>query len=522
MKGVFTMKKRIFCLCALLALTASCALAQNTYVFPYEGMRYTQQDGETVLTQTNLGEHEELIASLGTTADAILASYMAAGIVMEVIPDEGGQIAVSFADAGDFADAGSIADLSDARRDAFLAQYADSGLYESCEWTKTDPLCVRMTSSAMYGSMPVYTLRYATLNLGRVCLLTQTVVGRVPSHEDDERMERVLAGIRFLSSVTEPTPSPTPIPTATPEPTAAPTPGVATVIKSEGGMTVEGVPAYTGTAELTITGTVGASEEVTVRVDDRTLGRATARKDGTFSLRVTLPEEGDLTLAVMTETAEQMLSVRYEKPAASLTITEPESDTFTGESVTLKGVTEPDATVYVEGDGFKTNVKAGRTGAFTAKITFASAGTRTFTVTAKADGFTSTSLDVTLTRELSQKEWIAAFRMKVIEPDYDDMAANPQKYAGKQFIERGKVMEFTDYDGSPCALVCTENPGKGVWTEPIWVILDKDAGLQVEDIITFYLVGEGLTLPADGAYYRNGIATAEAPVARAEYYTADK
>ena len=49
------MKKRILCLCALLMLTVSCALAQNTYVFPYEGIRYTQQDGETVLTQTNLG-----------------------------------------------------------------------------------------------------------------------------------------------------------------------------------------------------------------------------------------------------------------------------------------------------------------------------------------------------------------------------------------------------------------------------------------------------------------------------------
>ena len=522
MKGVFTMKKRIFCLCALLMLTASCALAQNTYVFPYEGMRYTQQDGETVLTQTNLGEHEKLIASLGTTADAILASYMAAGIVMEVIPDEGGQIAVSFADAGDFADAGSIADLSDARRDAFLAQYADSGLYESCEWTKTDPLCVRMTSSAMYGSMPVYTLRYATLNLGRVCLLTQTVVGRVPSHEDDERMERVLAGIRFLSSVTEPTPSPTPIPTATPEPTAAPTPGVATVIKSEGGMTVEGVPAYTGTAELTITGTVGASEEVTVRVDDRTLGCATARKDGTFSLRVTLPEEGDLTLAVMTDTAERMLSVRYEKPAARLEITGPEEDVFTGEAVTIKGETEPEATVYIEGDGIKTNVKASRTGAFTARVTFASTGTRTLIVTAKADGFADSSVSVTLTRELTRKEWIAAFRMKMIELDYSDMEANPQKYAGKQFIERGKVMEFTDYDGSPCALVCTENPGKGVWTHPIWVILDKDAEVAVEDILTFYLLGEGLSLPADSAYYKAGVVTGEAPVARAEYYMTDK
>ena len=516
------MKKRILCLCALLMLTVSCALAQNTYVFPYEGIRYTQQDGETVLTQTNLGEHAALIESLGTTPDAILASYMASGIVMEVIPESGGQIAVSFADAGAFAEEESLDALSDERREAFLAQYADSGLYETCEWTRTDPLCVRMTSSAMYGSMPVYTLRYATLHLGRVCLLTQTVVGRVPSREDDEKMEGVLTGIRFLSNVTEPTPTPTPAPTPTPEPTAVPTPGVAEVIKAEGEMTVEGVPAFTGEAALEITGTVGASEEVTVRVGDKTLGRVTAKKDGAYSIRVTLPEEGDLTLAVMTDTAERMFSVRYEKPVARLTITEPESDTFTGESVTLKGVTEPDATVYVEGDGFKTNVKAGRTGAFTAKITFASAGTRTFTVTAKADGFASTSLDVTLTRDLSQKEWIAAFRMKVIEPDYDDMAANPQKYAGKQFIERGKVMGFTDYDGSPCALVCTENPGKGVWTEPIWVILDKDAGLQVEDIITFYLVGEGLTLPADGAYYRNGIATAEAPVARAEYYTADK
>ena len=49
------MKKRIFCLFVLLMLAASCALAQSTYVFPYEGIRYTQGSGETVLTQTNLG-----------------------------------------------------------------------------------------------------------------------------------------------------------------------------------------------------------------------------------------------------------------------------------------------------------------------------------------------------------------------------------------------------------------------------------------------------------------------------------
>ena len=77
------------------------ALAQTaTYVFPYEGFRYTQREDETVLTQTNLGEHEALLKSLGTSSEAVLASYVASGIVMEVIPDDGGQIAVSVTDAG--------------------------------------------------------------------------------------------------------------------------------------------------------------------------------------------------------------------------------------------------------------------------------------------------------------------------------------------------------------------------------------------------------------------------------------
>ena len=91
----------IFAIC----LGGACALAQEaTYVFPYEGFRYTQNENETVLTQTNLDEHEALISSLGTTQEAILASYMASGIVMEVIPENGGQIAISVADAGAFAD----------------------------------------------------------------------------------------------------------------------------------------------------------------------------------------------------------------------------------------------------------------------------------------------------------------------------------------------------------------------------------------------------------------------------------
>lgn len=504
-------------LAASLALGAQGALAQETtYVFPYEGFRYTQKANETVLTQTNLHEHEELIEALGTTSEAILASYIASGIVMEVIPDDGGQIAVGVTDAGEFADVKDMSELDDERLAAFENQFAESGLYESCELTGTEPVCVRLTSSAMYASMPVYTLRYATLHLGRLYMITQTIVGRAPEAADDERMAQVLSGMKLLSSVTAPTPSPTPTPAPTPTATPAPTPGVAEVIASEGEMTVEGVPAYTTDANISITGKTEPTAAVRVAVGDKTLGKATAKKDGTFSLNVKLPEQGDLVLAVMTDTAEAMLSVRYEMPAAQIEITEPAEPVFTGESVTLRGKTEPEATVYITGGDMNTNVHSDKRGNFSIRVNMKDEGTQTYTLRVKAQGVQESTMDVTLTRVLTEREGISKFRSTMGPLEYDALAKDPQKYAQKNFSFRGKVMEFTDYDGSPCALVCVNNPSVGVWQDPVWIVLTGEEEITEQDVATFYLVGEGITLPAAGEYTGDGTET-EAPVARAAY-----
>ena len=504
-------------LTAMLALFACAALAQNTtYVFPYEGLRYTQQDHETVLTQTNLNEHAALIESMGTTPDAILASYITSGIVLEVIPDEGGQIAVSLADAGAYSDVAAMDEMDEAALSAFAAQFENGGLYQSVSLTKTEPLCVRLTSSAMYGSMPVYSLRYATLHLGRMVVLTQTIVGRAPMEQDDERMERVLSGIKLLSDLPKPTPTPTAVPTPTPEPTPVPTPGVAQVVTSEGNMTIDGVPAFTQDAQIAISGTTDASAEVRVAVDAQTIGRTTAKKDGTFALTVKLPHEGELTLAVMTDTAEQMLSVRYEMAPAKLVITGPQETTFTGKTNTIRGETEPEATVYVEGGSVKTSVKAGRTGVFAVRITQETEGAVDYTVRVKADGYKESTTSVALTRELTEREGIALFRQKMVEPKYEEYVRNADKYAGRSLKYRGKVMAFTDYSGSPCALVCVTNPGVGVWQDPVYIILDPSHEIEVGQVGTFYFIGEGQTLPAGGEYTADG-AEIEAPVGRAKY-----
>ena len=506
-------------LAALLLAGVSAALAQGaTYVFPYEGFRYTQKEGETVLTQTNLDEHAALLESLGTTKEAVLASYMASGIVMEVIPQEGGQIAVSVADAGDFAGVKGMDALGEEELAAFAAQFSDSGLYESCALTQTSPVCVRLTSSAMYASMPVYTLRYATLHLGRLYMITQTIVGRVPEQEDDARMEDVLAGMKLLSTVSDPTPAPTPVPTPTPEPTPVPTAGVAEILASEGLMEIEGVPAYTTGAEITVSGRTDPSAAVRVAVGESTLGRTTARKDGTFSVKVTLPEEGDLVLAVMTDQAEAMLALHYDMPQAKLVITEPQETVFTGETVTVRGETEPNATVYITGGGMNTNVKADKNGTFYLRITMAEEGEQTYSLRVKADGKRESTVSLTLARQYTQREGIARFRERMVPMTYDDLVKNPQKYAGKRFLLRGKVMAFTDYDGSPCALVCVNNVSVGVWQDPIWVVLTGEEGIDAGNVVSFYLTGEGLTLPADGEYTRSG-SEVEAPVTRAAYVT---
>lgn len=511
------MKLRVLALFACLVLLCGAALAeQSTYVFPYEGFRYTQQENETVLTQTNLHEHAELIEALGTTPDAILASYIASGIVMEVIPDEGGQIAVSVVSAGAFADADSMDELGEERLALFVSQFADSGLYETCELTQTEPQFVRMTSSAMYGSMPVYTLRYATIHLGQMYMLTQTIVGRAPDAQDDARMEQVIGGMKLLSTVAAPTPTPTPVPTPVPTATPVPTPGVAQVITSEGDMQVDEIPAYTNDPDITITGRTTGSAAVRVVVDGKQIGKATAKRDGTFSVRVTLPAEGDNVIAVMTDNAEQMISVHYQMPAARLELTAPEDPVFSGTNVMIKGQTEPEATVYIEGPGIRTSVKASKNGGFSIRVFIEGESTETFTLRAKAKGFAQSETTITLTRVYTEREGVSEFRKKMVALEYDELAHDPQRHAGRQFSFRGKVMEFTDYDGSPCALVCVSNPGTGIWRDPVWVILKSDMAVEVGNVATFYLVGEGQTLPAGAEYTAEG-ESVEAPVARASY-----
>ncbi len=422
---------RCFVAASLLIFAAAASAAEKTYVFPRDGFRYTQAEDETVLTRTNLQQYTELLTQLGTTPEAVLASYDSSGIAMEVITSDGAQIGVGVSEEAQ-SSLSEMTELQEAEKNGILNRFAESGLYSECGFSAEVPDYMRLTSSAMYGTMPIWQLRYVTLHLGSFLTISKTIVGREPEAEDDAEIVKMIGRIKLLSVRAHSTPTPAPAETvdSTPEP-----------VRSEN--------------------------------------------------------------------------------AAKLTITEPKDRTFTGEKILIRGVTEANTTVTATADGFKASVKSNKNGVFSVPVTMPEAGSKVFTLRVSPKDKEESVQTVSLTRVLTDREQLAAFKASQTQATYSELTLNPEKYSGKNLIFRGKVMDFTDYDGRPCALICVSNPQTGIWRDPLYAVLSLEDEVNAGDVLTFYLVGEGFTLPASGEYTTDGNEF-EAPVASVFRYTANR
>jgi hypothetical protein len=250
-------------------------------------------------------------------------------------------------------------------------------------------------------------------------------------------------------------------------------------------------------------------------------GQATANSEGDFSMRIKLPGLGEHHLSIDSENVHAELTLLYDLPPATVNILEPAEPKFTGESVLIRGETVPNAIVYFTGSGINTNVTANRYGAFSIRIPVSRAGIVVLDIRSHLSGYSDYTTTFQIERVLTEREQLAAFRQSVVSLEYPTFAAQAREYADKSFIFRGRVMEYTDYNGQPCALVCVTNPSTGIWKDPIYIVIDTGDAPEIGTVMTFYLIGEGITLPASGIYTRSGIEE-EAPVAHSVYITTNR
>lgn len=516
--------KRFVSLFALMSLVSAPALADDapTYVFPFDGVRYTATADETVLTQENLAEHAEFLAAQGTAPETVKAGFAASQTVLESYTDAG-QVSLSVGESPDFRLDVNVARMDEARRDAFLASFADSGLYEQAAWADEGGEYVRLVNSALYGDVPVYFLHYVTLRHGQLYRYTATAAAREITESDDAAVRAVIEKIEYLGQLATPAPTPSPTPIPTPTPTPRPTPGVATLTGETQGLTllVDDVPAWIDEPEITVTGTTLKDARVTVTVNGVDAARDTAARDGSFKVVAPVSEEGDLTIGVRSflkgqETAEKFYAVKREMRALSITITEP-TGIVESETSYIRGVTEPKATVYISGDE-STNVKANAEGAFNIKVRHTREGEYNYTITAKRDGYGDGVLDFTLTRRLSYQEQFTAFRngaKDIKDITYERLQTETEAQKDKHISLRGKIGAFSDYEGMPCLMIYSANPGTGIWANPVWVLCEEILSFEEGDIITVLGVVEGTLLPYTDA---EGVES-QLPVVRMKYYS---
>ena len=115
---------------------------------------------------------------------------------------------------------------------------------------------------------------------------------------------------------------------------------------------------------------------------------------------------------------------------------------------------------------------------------------------------------------LSYAEQLAAFKNGVRDINYDRLCSDTAGQKDKQISLRGRIGAFSDYDGMPCLLIYSSNPGKGRWTDPVWVLCEEILSFEEGDIITVLGVVEGITLPftdAEGMEH-------SLPVVRMKFY----
>ncbi len=482
-------------LCILLVLAPWSALADakgGDFVFPYEGFRLAAATDWRVLTQHNLAEHADFLASLGTSEAAMLASFQAERVVMEILPDAGGQITLAIvSDAG----------LNRVEPDALLAAYEAMPRYQQVAFSPDAPEWLRMVFTSQQAGLSVYTLRYVTLAHGQQYMLSSSVIGREPTADDDQLVLDVIGRLSFLTALASPEPTPSPSPEPTAEPTPKPTPGVAPMLTEQPGMALEAQPpAWTDAYRVTIVGTTEPEAELRFMLGDKMLARGASKKNGSFSQLVTLPENGVIELRIEAvkdgqKKATKTYRIHFEQPVVPLTMTEP-AGPMTKAEFPIRGSTAPYAKVSILGEKLRASTTANAQGFYSMRVKIAEEGTQEYLLVASTAGYQDGKLDISITRQFTEKEAIAAFRTKLVPSDYGKLVKTPDAYTGKNMSFRGRVTDVGENDGKPCLLISTALSEKSDESaDSLWIVSDSPFSYQVGDTATFYVRPTGNLMP---------------------------
>ena len=185
-------------------------------------------------------------------------------------------------------------------------------------------------------------------------------------------------------------------------------------------------------------------------------------------------------------TEEKTIEIMRENPDIKLTV--PAAETIQEKTYTLKGTTEPGATVtlYKEKTKLKTT-NANSLGEYIFTVDTATVGQYHLVVEASKADFNTMTKKVDITREMSEEEELASKRANAQTISYAHLEKNPDRYSGEYVKYRGEILQIME-DGivTVIRLAVTPTSYGYDFNDVIWVEYIGLTEFVDGDVVTVY------------------------------------
>lgn len=240
------------------------------------------------------------------------------------------------------------------------------------------------------------------------------------------------------------------------------------------------------TEAATIHGTTKNADTLKINNKDVALS-----EDGTFEHEIKLVEgDNNITLIAsnsdkdLTEKVESILIVRQNPPS----VLNVGDATSKSNKFRIEGSTEFEANVTVfKGDKEVANVKSNSDGDFGAEVDTVEEGKHEFTVKVSKEDYQDSEENVTITRELSEKEKAAAKRASAQTIPFSKLEKNPDRLAGEYVKYQGQIVQILEEGESTTIRMSVTQESYGWSVKDI--IMVQYYGLTdfvEEDVVTVY------------------------------------
>ena len=506
-------KSLLLILVLLLTVFCACAIAETEY--PLEavsGKISFNEDAYVVLTSGNLAEHPDLLSSIGKTAEELQSDWTARGVLLQAWAKGDKKTCVEVSLVQD--DASAKYFDTESRTKAERREYYNEVLAEARAqgYTVIDPTIKKHEKSGNFVEFE-YVLKGGNeehrgifrkiVRNGYTLAIDYQVYDRRPSRTDLDRSRHIVNTVVIEKAAA--------VQTETVAGEEAPESAATADIPAGAANTLNVSvlpPAKTNEGVFTVEGTAYPGSEIIV-VAMRWSGSSyrfptTAGKNGKFSAKVTLPDEGLYQITVNmcinnTTVADAVLnSVTYSKTVLPYTLNAEIPDVLTSDELVISGTTlknvEIQCIVTLGGATIsakpRSTAKTNGTGAFTFKIPTDQEGEYDITLVFSKKDLNTERFNKKATRTLTDADNKARKADEAKKVNYATLVKKLDAYKGTTIVFEAHITDVRQV-GDEWIITAAQKLNKGKYSNYLIYMSPEDPGLVAGTKVKLYGVCTG-------------------------------